>query len=172
MRLGGTQTITTHGGHIFPLSMFRGLCYLNQRRPTDYEMETLPQVIMTNDAVLDPSIYDDEITLAERLIHLPHIPHGENEEMYDIEGNLEFDASTTILQNNNNIVETIPFDRFDNNSTKIVSIVDWDLDNTPEPVSITFVPTVWSVFIYNEYAGGNIQEHTIHSRVQLQDYKK
>ena len=51
MKLGGQQTIIAHSGHIFPLSMSNGLCYLEQRIPTDTEMHLLPQVIMTSDRV-------------------------------------------------------------------------------------------------------------------------
>ena len=95
--LGGSQTITTHGGHIFPLLMKNRLCYIEQRIPTDHEMHNLPQVIMTSDKVWDPSIYDDKTSPDDHLKHLPTIPAGENEEMYDIEGNLEFEASTTTI---------------------------------------------------------------------------
>ena len=51
MKLGGQQTIITHGGHIFPLSMQNGLCYLEQRIHTNEEMCLLPQVIMTSNRV-------------------------------------------------------------------------------------------------------------------------
>ena len=93
MSLGGQQTIITHGGHIFPLSLQNGFCHLLQQIPTDEEMRVLPQVIMISDRVWDPSIYDDKITMSEYFKHLPHIPAGENKEMYDIEGNLDIEAS-------------------------------------------------------------------------------
>ena len=48
MKLGGQQTIIAHGGHIFPLSMSNGLCYLEQRTPIYDEMHLLPKVIMTS----------------------------------------------------------------------------------------------------------------------------
>ena len=95
MSLGGQQTIIAHGGHIFPLSMQNGLCHLVQRIPTDEEMRVLPQVIMTSDCVWDPSIYDDKISMSEHFKHLPLIPAGENEEMYDIEGNLDIEESSS-----------------------------------------------------------------------------
>ena len=97
MKLGGSQTITTHGGHIFPLLMKKNLCYIKQHIPTDFEMETLQQVIMTSGRVWDPSIYDDQISPSERLKHLPAILAGENKEIYEIEGNLEFTQFTNIM---------------------------------------------------------------------------
>ena len=47
----GTQSITALTGEIFPLQMHRGLVYLPQCLPTDWEMQNLPQVVMTSDKV-------------------------------------------------------------------------------------------------------------------------
>ena len=56
MMLGGSQTITTADGSIFPLK--NGLCYLEQHRPTIWEMKTLPRLVMTPVELWDPSMYD------------------------------------------------------------------------------------------------------------------
>ena len=40
MMLGGSQIITTADSSIFPLTAKNGLCYLEQRRPTVWEMKT------------------------------------------------------------------------------------------------------------------------------------
>ena len=68
--------------------------------------------------------------------------------MYDIEGNLEFTASTTTIykHNGDNFVETIAVDKFADNNTKVISIINWDLDNITNCINVMFVPTVDSVF--------------------------
>ena len=93
MKLGRQQTIFAHDGHIFTLLMQNGLGHLEQCIPTNKEMCTLLQVIMTSDLVWDPSIYDDKISTSEHLKYLPIIPTGENEELYDIKGNLDIKSS-------------------------------------------------------------------------------
>ena len=117
MKLGGQQTIVAYGGHIFPLLMSNGLCYLEQRIPTDTEMHLLPQVIMTSDRVWDPSIYDDKISISGHIKHLPNIPAGENEELYDIEGNLDietsFSTSHPVSRPDFILVKTVEHDDFD-----------------------------------------------------------
>ena len=62
---GGSRSITTPTGEIFPLQMHKGLLYLPQRLPTDWEMENLPQVIMTLDKVWDPSKYSTKFSIEE-----------------------------------------------------------------------------------------------------------
>ena len=57
-------------------------------------MRTLPQVIMTSVRGWDSSIYDDKISTLEHLKYLPTNPAGENEELYDIKGNLNIEASS------------------------------------------------------------------------------
>ena len=141
MRLGGQQTIIAHGGHIFPLSMQNGLCHLVQQIPTDEEMRVLPQVIMTSDRVWDPSIYDDKITMSEHFKHLPHIPAGENEEMYDIKGNLDIEASLSKSKSASSpapiVVETVEVDEFEDQDTGSTSVVFADNETiTPPPILI------------------------------------
>ena len=58
MMLGGSQTLTTPDGSIFPLVIKNGLCYLKEHRSTDWEMKLLPQVIMTSVESRDPTTYD------------------------------------------------------------------------------------------------------------------
>ena len=45
--LRGGQRIVCVSGRIFPLTVHHGLCYLEQRLPTDEEMHLLPQEVMT-----------------------------------------------------------------------------------------------------------------------------
>ena len=127
MKLGGQQTSIAHGRHIFPLSMNNGLCYLEQRIPTDEEIHLLPQVIMTSNRVWDPSIYDDKIPLSEHIKHLPNIPARENEELYDIEGNLNietsFSTSQSVPRPDMILVETIHVDEFDGQHDGLIGIV-------------------------------------------------
>ena len=56
--LGETQTITTSDGSIFPLTAKNRICYLEQRRPTVWEMKTLTRLVMTSVELWDPSTYD------------------------------------------------------------------------------------------------------------------
>ena len=149
--LRGQQTIIAHGGHIFPLSMQNGLCHLVQRILTDEEMRVLPQVIMTSDCVWDPSIYDDKVTMSEHFKHRPHIPAGENEEMYDIEDNLDIGAS---LSKSNSasfpapiVVETVEVDEFEEQDTGSVSVVFADDETTMPPPNIDISPNERFIFI-------------------------
>ena len=57
---GGSQTLTTPEGHVIPLAIRDGLCYMDMRRPTDKELEELPHVIMTSDDIWEPTLYDAE----------------------------------------------------------------------------------------------------------------
>ena len=55
---GGTQSILTNDGHIFPLDILHGLPYMSIRPFKDAEWEVLPHVIMTSDEEWDPSVLD------------------------------------------------------------------------------------------------------------------
>ena len=59
LMLGGSQTLTTANGSIFTLTMENGLCYLEQRKPTAWEMKELPRQVMTSIEVWDPSTFED-----------------------------------------------------------------------------------------------------------------
>ena len=61
LMLGESQTMTTANGSIFPLTMKNGLCYLEQRKPTAWEMKELPRQIMTSIEPWDPSKFDDVV---------------------------------------------------------------------------------------------------------------
>ena len=170
MKLGGQQTIVAHGGHIFPLSMNNGLCYLEQRIPTDEEMHFLPQVIMTSDQVWDPSIYDDRISLSEHIKHLPSIPTGENEELYDIEGNLDiessFSTSQSVPQPDVLLVETIDIDEFEGQHDGLISKVsdktDIDIQSKDTIVNSTsdfvFIPVQASPAVHFEHPDPNVDD--------------
>lgn len=58
-RLGGEQCITLiPNGEDVPLFFHSGLAYMQTRRPTDYEMNTLPRVTVTSDTPWEPGIYN------------------------------------------------------------------------------------------------------------------
>ena len=59
---GGSLTMTTSNGIVFPLSFRQGLTYLRLRPFTDNEWETLPRVPVTRPNPWDPSIYDTSTT--------------------------------------------------------------------------------------------------------------
>ena len=57
LMVGGGQALTTPNGYIFPLTMKNGLCYLEQQKPTVWEMKELPRQVMTSIKVWDQSKY-------------------------------------------------------------------------------------------------------------------
>ena len=58
LMLGESQTITTADGSIFQLTTRNGLSYLEQYRPTVWEIKTLPRLVMTSAEPWDPSKFD------------------------------------------------------------------------------------------------------------------
>jgi hypothetical protein len=62
---GGQQRIITSEGYHAPLSYRSGLPYMDVRPPTDEELRQLPHIILTSDAVRDPSTLDDEFSCEE-----------------------------------------------------------------------------------------------------------
>jgi hypothetical protein len=62
---GGQQRIITSEGYHIPLSYRSGLPYMDMRPPTDEELQQLPHIILTSDAVWDPSTLDDEFSFEE-----------------------------------------------------------------------------------------------------------
>ena len=61
LMLGGGQTLTTAKGSIFPLTMKNGLCYLEQRKPTEWEMKELPKQEMISIEMWNPSKFEDDV---------------------------------------------------------------------------------------------------------------
>jgi hypothetical protein len=59
-KVGGLQRITSKNGYIIPITITNGLPYISMRPPTDHELATLPQEIMTSPSPWDPSILDDD----------------------------------------------------------------------------------------------------------------
>ena len=59
--VGGLQRTTTPDGNVIPLQIRNGLAYIDIRPPTDHELETLPQVIVTADDFWNPAILDNEL---------------------------------------------------------------------------------------------------------------
>ena len=64
-RAGGSQSITTIDGYVFPLDVKNGLPYLKMRIPTDSEVESLPHVHMTSDSPWNPNVYDNDLSTDE-----------------------------------------------------------------------------------------------------------
>ena len=90
--------------------------------------------------------------MLEHFKHLPLIPAGENEEMYDIEGNLDIEASlskfNSALCPDPIVVETVEVDEFENQGTGSTSVVFIEDDTSRQPSNIdtnsnkrfTFIP--------------------------------
>jgi len=47
LRQGGQQCLTTVEGYKIPLSIRRGLPYMDMYPPSDYELDSLPHVVLT-----------------------------------------------------------------------------------------------------------------------------
>ena len=76
--------------------------------------------------------------MSEHFKHLPHILAGENEEMYDIEGNLDIETSLSKSNSSSSpapiVVETVEVDEFEEQDTGNVSVVFMDDETTtPSP---------------------------------------
>ena len=57
---GGKQRIVTLQGHVVPITITGGLPRIKLRPYTDQEWDSLPHVVMTDDALWDPSFLDNE----------------------------------------------------------------------------------------------------------------
>ena len=89
-RLGGTQSLTTPTGEIFSLRFVNGLPYLKMRRPTNDEINGgLTQIMMSSDAIWDPSKYTNDFDEEEQRKSLPTIPKG-TDDNYDDRGEIIF----------------------------------------------------------------------------------
>ena len=58
VKLGGKQYIETLDGYILPISIRKGLPYIEMRPDTEKEFESLPHVVMTSDMVWEPTCCD------------------------------------------------------------------------------------------------------------------
>ena len=72
LMVGGRQSFTTPDGSIFPLTMKNGLCYLEQRKPTAWEMKNPPQQLMTSIEEWDPSNFKND-TPSTTMDQLPQL---------------------------------------------------------------------------------------------------
>jgi hypothetical protein len=61
LRRAGQQCLTTLEGYKIPLSIRRGLPYMDMHPPSVHELDTLPQVVLKSDDNWDPTIADNEI---------------------------------------------------------------------------------------------------------------
>ena len=104
--LGGSQSVITPTGHIFPLVIEGGLFYLSQHLPTDCEMRELPQVLMVSSRPWDPA--------------------GTRGDNYDTESNTVFSADIDATGNIN--VPTV-----DDDGNTITSLLD---DRTKSTIGI------------------------------------
>ena len=57
--LNSKRAIITPDGYEIPLSIQRGLVYMDTDYPLDEDLATLPAIFMTADSEWDPSIYDN-----------------------------------------------------------------------------------------------------------------
>ena len=80
-KLGGLQCIKIPAGYTIPLAVRNGLMYMDMHKPTQEELDTLPQVIFTSDENWDPSILDDEPNIEDGFAtDLPNDPQDNSSE--------------------------------------------------------------------------------------------
>ena len=97
--IGGTGTISTPDGYIFPLAFSGGLPYLKMRKFTAKEWKEYPHVIMTSDCDWDPTICDRDIDFTTYFQQTPDQLHMLPHKDYDLKGEY-IRTNTTILTNN------------------------------------------------------------------------
>jgi hypothetical protein len=80
-KIGGLQRISTPYGYFISLNVIQGLPQFSMRPPTDQELDTLPDVILTSDLDRDPASLDNDIDPLETdwypsiLFDDPYGPH-------------------------------------------------------------------------------------------------
>jgi hypothetical protein len=89
--LGGLQRILTPDGHTIPLHIREGLAYMDIRKPTTRELQTLNHVVFTSNEYWDPRIYDNyqqqpTSTTMTTVNDLSRIPKSTNEMTTSITG--------------------------------------------------------------------------------------
>ena len=92
-KLGGGQRIVVNS-KVFPMVIENGLCYLPMQPPTDEEMESLPQLIMTSDEPWDPTLFNINLPFDELIKSYP-VSIGAPDDMYDDHGNLFLSATSS-----------------------------------------------------------------------------
>ena len=83
--VGGKQRIMTADGYAIPLKIRNGLPYIDMRPPTDHELETLPQIMVTADENWDPKVLDNELDIQD-LDDLPEEPVLGHKNPFDAHG--------------------------------------------------------------------------------------
>jgi hypothetical protein len=97
LRAGGTQSISTPEGYMFPLDIIDGLVYLRMRPFTDEEYAALPHVPFTSDVTWDATVLD--CTISDNPNWHDHLNGGEYESHFDAQGNyLHRDRGETIIR--------------------------------------------------------------------------
>ena len=86
MNVGGKQRVITKEGYVIPLQVRNGLPYIDMRPPTDEEMKTLPQILVTSDMPWDPKILDHEQDIST-MEDLPSDPIAAHDSPFDAQGN-------------------------------------------------------------------------------------
>jgi hypothetical protein len=95
LRAGGTQSISTPEGYMFPLDIIHGLVYLRMRPFTDEEFAELPHVPFTSDVTWDATVLD--CTISNNPNWHDNLNGGEYESHFDAQGRyLHLDRGKTM----------------------------------------------------------------------------
>ncbi len=100
---GGMQRIHTIDGYTLPLNVRSGLAYMDMRPPTDKELDTLPQIILTSGLDWDPSILDGEYEADG--FEWTDATDGSFEPAY---GDIRFDKTGKYTKRKNNSMTSLP----------------------------------------------------------------
>ena len=89
--LGGLGCVVVNGGeHRVPLRFKKGLAYLPQTYPSNEELRSLPQVLMTSEAEWDPSVHDDtHLSMYNLLERIPKARNVQENTWYDLYGDIK-----------------------------------------------------------------------------------
>ena len=88
-QIGGHSQIDSNDGYNIPICFCHGLPYIKYYPPTDEEVVTLDQIIMTSPGHWDPSKYDDVHFYSNELMkRIPTTPMEATNDFYNRNGNI------------------------------------------------------------------------------------
>ena len=89
--LGGLGCVVVNGGEYrVPLRFKKGLAYLPQTFPSNEELRSLPQVLMTSEDEWDPSKYNDtHLSTHDLLERIPKSKNVQENAWYDLYGDIK-----------------------------------------------------------------------------------
>ena len=86
---GGQSHVVTPDEYTTPVCFRTGFPYIKQHFPTDEQVISLPQVVMTVNGTWDPTCHDtDHLSTQELMAQIPTTPKAETNSFYNQEGDV------------------------------------------------------------------------------------